>query len=108
MLSLIKKMALMMKKSKKIILVLICCLSFLQFIYISRAYAENMNLQVNVVARKSTDTMNDFDFSKMNESNSEVQGQVAGATSAMPAPAEHSAHWDSFVSKIVSFFKNIL
>ena len=76
------------------------------------AFAEDsglINVSVQVLPHKITDTINDFDFAKMNSNdNAGIQGQVAGATSTIPEPAAHSEHWDSFVSKIIGFFKSIL
>lgn len=40
--------------------------------------ADSVNLVANVVPRKSTDTMNDFDFSNLG-SNMSAEGQVKGA-----------------------------
>ena len=46
------------------------------------ANAESVNMGVNVLARKSTDTINDFDFSKINSgiqtAHAENSGEVKG------------------------------
>ena len=95
----------MLKRMTKICVVLTWVILF----GAQTTFAQELNLKVNVVERKPTDTINDFDFSSVNINSADEVGQLdAGEVKGVSTVASEKKGWfTQFIVSIKDFFLNI-
>lgn len=94
---------------KTINFVLMLTLAILISAWPTLVQAEGVNMGVNIVARKSTDTINDFDFSSLNQLVNFSDKRIAGASTANLTMClkdeSKTSHTISFWQKIIRTIK---